>query len=741
MKKYISYIMMATLSLCLLVSCNQEMIQTGGHGYLGISLGSDLSEDVVTKADGELVFNVDVLNASGVSVANRVISASTDGRPTVSDQIELPVGNYTVEATSGENLNAAFENPYYAGRSANFKINPNRTTTANLTCSLANTIFSVEFPADFSQFSDYEVSVTNGEGYKLVFSNKPQAGNILEAGFDAKAYFAVTGTLTWELYLKNTDGGEYRATTTYTDVKAKQHYHLKFALGEDETADGAFIIKVQLENTWDDSEHELVLDFSKKNMPSAESNEEFSAVSGEPISVPVGNKAAKVLTFSAEEGTKSLRISHDNAVLEEAGLPKVVELAGASQELISSLGAAGIEVIDNPTRAIDSNSKKVAVDITEFIAKLPVSPYNIDFTFIDMKGRYQKFELMLEVLSDVDAEAVAARTGWAAFARLEGRFYDLAKKDVLSFQYKKVSDSEWIELDRSKMSINTVSLRYSTVLMGLEPSTEYVFRAVSDEDKDTKQIKFTTAGAGTIHNLSFDNWYLNGKAWMPNLNKDNYIWDTANPGTASLGYVPTTPEETVVVKGKAARLETQLANVMGIKKLAAGNIYTGKFEKVAGVGAELYWGVPFTSRPLALRGYMKYAPKEIDRAESPYTDMKGQTDYAQVQIFLTDWSEKFLISTSNKQFVDFTSEAIIARGEMHTNEAHGGYVKFTIPLVYRDGRIPTYAVISAAASMYGDYFTGAVGSVLLLDEFELVYDPADLTDEEYNTVFSQVSPF
>ncbi len=740
MKKYISYIMMAMLSVWMLSSCNQEVIQSTGLGYLDVSLGSDLSEDVVTKADEDLSFTVDILNASGVSVAQRVISTTTDGRPTVSEPIELQVGNYSVEAVCGENLNAAFENPYYAGRSATVKVNPNRTATASLTCTLANTIFSVEFPGDFSHFTDYEVSVTNGIGNKLVFSNKPQAGNELEADFGAKAYFAVTGKLTWELYLKNTDGGEFRATETYTDVKAKQHYHLTFAMGEEDGNDGAFIINVQLQNSWDDTDHDLILDFSKKNLPEVSVNEAFSAVSGEPVSVPVGNAAEKTFAFTAEEGVKSLRVAHDNAVLAEAGLPKVVELAGASQELMSSLNAAGFVVTDVPTKAVDANSKNVTINITGLIAKLPVGSYNIDFTLVDTKGRYQQFSLVLEIISDVDAEAVAARTGWAAFAQLEGRFYDITKKDVLTFQYKKVSDSEWIELPNKDMVFNTVSLRYSTVLTGLQPSAEYVFRAVSDEDKDTRQIRFTTAGAGTIHNLSFDSWYLDGKAWMPNASGYS-VWDTANPGTSGLGYVPTTPEESTVVKGKAARLETQLANVMGIKKLAAGNIYTGNFVKVAGVGAELKWGVPFTTRPLALRGYWKYAPKTIDRAEKPYTDMKGQTDFGQVQIFLTDWSEQFLISTSNKQFVDFNSSAIIARGEIHTNETHGGYVKFTIPLVYRDNRIPKYAVISAAASMYGDYFTGGVGSVLLLDEFELVYDPAELTDAEYKAVFSQISPF
>ena len=62
--------------------------------------------------------------------------------------------------------------------------------------------------------------------------------------------------------------------------------------------------------------------------------------------------------------------------------------------------------------------------------------------------------------------------------------------------------------------------------------------------------------------------------------------------------------------------------------------------------------------------------------------------------------------------------------------------------MYRDNsRIPRYIVIAAASSRYGDYFTGGVGSVLLVDEFELIYDPEELTDAEFNAVFSKVNPF
>ena len=85
---------------------------------------------------------------------------------------------------------------------------------------------------------------------------------------------------------------------------------------------------------------------------------------------------------------------------------------------------------------------------------------------------------------------------------------------------------------------------------------------------------------------------------------------------------------------------------------------------------------------------------------------------------------------------------IIALGQLNSSNTDKEYVQFTLPIVYRDNsRIPTHIVLAAASSRYGDYFTGGVGSVLLIDEFEFVYDPAELTESEYNTVFSKVGAF
>ena len=111
--------MMVMLALCVFASCNHEVIQSESCGYLSVSIESDTTEEVVSKADAstdDLVFALDVLNASG-----QIVEKVEDHRTvTAENPVELPVGNYSLVARSGENLNAAFDNPYYEGKSDSF---------------------------------------------------------------------------------------------------------------------------------------------------------------------------------------------------------------------------------------------------------------------------------------------------------------------------------------------------------------------------------------------------------------------------------------------------------------------------------------------------------------------------------------------------------------------------------------------------------------------------------------------
>ena len=249
-------------------------------------------------------------------------------------------------------------------------------------------------------------------------------------------------------------------------------------------------------------------------------------------------------------------------------------------------------------------------------------------------------------------------------------------------------------------------------------------------DTDTREVEFTTEAAGQLYNMSFDDWYIDGKVYYPYTKGANpSVWDSANKATASLKGSSTVYEESHVVSGKAAKMESKYIVIA----FAAGNLYTGSFGKIEGTsGASLDWGADFSYRPVALRGYYDYSPVAINRVKSPYESMKGTMDKCQIMVLLTDWDDQFPINTQKGHFVDVANDPhIIASVKYESDLKTNGYKEFVLPLDYRDlTRTPKYVVIVACSSYLGDYFSGGEGSTLYVDEFSFEYDITKLTDEE-----------
>ncbi len=349
----------------------------------------------------------------------------------------------------------------------------------------------------------------------------------------------------------------------------------------------------------------------------------------------------------------------------------------------------------------------------------------------------KSFDYSLD-FTTAEAEMKTANV-WALFADLTGEYKVDNAPAGLGFEYCKTGSDNWNSFD-GEVTVDEANKTFSARVTGLNPETKYSFRAKSAKESGKRLYNVETESIGTVYNMSFDDWWMKKNVPMPNSGKDVTVWDTANPGSKLANVFPTTAEEThVAVTGegkKAARLESKEVVSLGI--LAAGNIYTGKFVSIAGAGAKLDWGVPFTSRPLAMKGYFDYRPEIINKYFDGKPEMKGAVDICQIQVFLTDWEGQFRINTDERVFVDVDNDPnIIAYGKIESNvntstkdNLVNGYEPFTIRLDYRDlTRKPTMIVIVAAASKYGDYFTGGLGSTLYIDEFSFVYDPSELEAE------------
>ena len=701
----------AAAVLLLALSCAKR--EYSGTGYLTVSLEMGDPSEITVKSpeapSDDMVFSLSIVGDDGVhrySVA--------DYRTLATEPLAVAAGWYTVTATSGNDSAAAWGSPYYSG-SQRILVKPERTNTVNITCTLANTMVTVEFTDPIPElFQDYRVTIENDNGEALTFAKS-------NGTVDNTGYFQPTGTLTYTLIMVNADGLTYsNGPNVITGVQANQHYHFKFSMADESAQTGGFTLTIIVDETTVYNEYQLKMNFDANGKPITSTDFPVTNV----ITVIEGSTESHKATFLAERGIASLVIHHADAGLLEFGLPQWTDLV--TTQIISSVTNLGIAC-----DVVDWGSTEAEIDFTNFISRLPIGDYTFTTTVIDTENAYNEVNYNLSVISPIDAQAVSAKA-WAEFAMLKGRWFAATMPAGVRIQYKKVSESVWHETSASDYVLydNAAKTVYAEVY-GLTPNTAYVFRTVSDKDEDTGEIAFTTGSALTIPNLSFDSWYKDGSAWIPNASSSNYVWDSANPGTANIAGNPTTPEESDVVSGKAARLTALVA----YGQLAAGNIYTGKFGAVAGLGAKLKWGYAFTSKPIALRGWMKYTPATINKSKAPYTSLNGQIDQCSIKMYLTDWSAQFDIDTSNKQFLAEDDASIIASGALYSNVTNSGYVQFTIPFEYRDlTRTPSYIVIMASSCRYADYFTGGEGSTLLVDEFELIYDPADLTEAERQLV-------
>ena len=294
-------------------------------------------------------------------------------------------------------------------------------------------------------------------------------------------------------------------------------------------------------------------------------------------------------------------------------------------------------------------------------------------------------------------------------------------KSPAALEYKKASDAAWTEVTDAKLS----GVGITATLKGLSADTDYVVR-VRENGEYSEEYRFHTDTEVQLYNMGFDDWYLDGKVWYPfpeGAPASQLVWDSANKATASFLGSISTPDGNFVAVSGPGKNSVKLESTYAMVKFAAGNIFNGQFVKLKGMGAELAWGTPFTTKPVALHGYYCYRPALVTDAEEPYLDLIGQNDNGQIRIILTDWDEQFHVLSAEKVFVDFEKDPhIIAYAEKRIDETNDGYVEFTLPLEYRSYRTPKWVVIVGASSYLGDFYTGGRGSTLWLDEFSFIYE-------------------
>ena len=94
---------------------------------------------------------------------------------------------------------------------------------------------------------------------------------------------------------------------------------------------------------------------------------------------------------------------------------------------------------------------------------------------------------------------------------------------------------------------------------------------------------------------------------------------------------------------------------------------------------------------------------------------------------LTTEAVEIRTNPGDRKLFDKDGSEVLAYGQVTWESdfgPDGALQEVEIPLEYNNRAKttkPTHLVIVVSASKYGDYFSGAAGSVMYLDDFELVY--------------------
>lgn len=351
------------------------------------------------------------------------------------------------------------------------------------------------------------------------------------------------------------------------------------------------------------------------------------------------------------------------------------------------------------------------------------------------------FNVSTEASTKLGAEAANA---WSNFAYLEGSILSSSEEldpASMHFEYKKADAEEWQTISAN---YNSGNQKFTATLTGLTPATQYTYRLAyekSGEAYASDPVTFTTEEATTLPNGNMDDWYKNGRTWYP-VSESDYstsgsFWDSSNPGTttgagALVNVNPTQGNSSIVHTsgGQSAELKSQYASAFGIGKFAAASLYSGKFNSLVGTnGAKIDFGQKFASRPTGLHGWFRYTSGKIDyRGDNTPAGLgeKGTDDLCSIYMALAKAPHQ-LNNTDTSTFFDFENDDnIIAYGELPDAEAvstNNEWKEFNVELKYKDITPQTayYLIIVCSSSKYGDYFTGSTGSIMYIDDLELLY--------------------
>ena len=694
--KKLSYIIGCLfLMLFVWVSCDNEdnRMQTTGYLELGVSKNVEVITRGFDVKDQSLA--VDICTGANDSVVKHF----SDYNDMAGERVLLDVGTYKVKVTSNPSNKLEFEKPVFYGDKDKVVIKAGETTKTAIECFLTCVKVTSKFTKPVQdKFASCVAKVSDVTGSYLEYDMQET-----RAGYFQPGYLLVDLTLT------NKEGLTFHMSKLIEKTEAKDHYHLVFDLvdsGEDNSGMD-FDITIDSEPT-NDENHTVTIPLPEsgyKQEPPVVKVLEDDKESNGIISLDKGDSKKVILNISsANIGLESVTMIATSSLFDEHKISSSLDLLKLSEENKNKLAEIGLDV-----PALDDKKAMFTLVFDNLIAQLPGGTHTFVLSVRDEMGHETVQTISVTVNLQIMTHPVVESEVWAHFATLRGYVKNAKEGDKASykFQYRKSGTTDWIDVAGEVTVATNGASNITQVVTNLDAGTEYEYRLLQN-NVISESAEFVTEEEVLLPYGDFED-KSNGP-W----NKGNSYWSSGNNT-----FTPDLCKSVTEQNNTKAFLKSRTA----VGKLAAGNAFTGSFT-LSGMNGVVTLGQPFTARPTTFKGKYNYIPQMVDEHSGHIA--KGSFDQCAIYIVLL--TEPMALNTANQETLnwkEYYADRIVAYAELPVSEnmATSGWSDFNLKLHYLKKDVkPGYIGVLATSSKYGDYFQGAVGSELYIDDFELVYD-------------------
>ena len=715
---------LAIATIAGLSSCHDDQMLSGGQGVLHIN--THIKDDVVpvVKAPSRATPEdlglsdkclIHICNSKGVVRQYKKLSEIP------SDGIKLVADHYHAHAWAGDSLPASFDAKYYRGHEE-FDISGGQTTNISLECKIVNVVVAVNYDREIDNFlKDYKLTVSHDRG------------NLEYVGKDERwGYFMMPSTdknLTWKLEGTRTENGEsYVKEGVIANASPSTLYTIKLNVPDNEDPIAGGFLTIEVDETPLDEITTPVVIIAAPTIVG------YGFNINEDMIAETGNIGHVSLVIAGSTALTDVEIESDNLGSLVGDSENKFNLMRMSDAMIEQFNNAGINYYYEYDEIEDVSWLKLNFE-PEFTNRLSSGTHRFTIKATDANNKTNEadFTIVCEADPVKLPETFDDGNVFAKEATITGQILKDDATPGTLYRVKSVSRAEgdWIKATDVKVTGKT----FTAKLTNLTPGTTYEYTVTSGDFISEDIRTFTTEEAPQLPNASFEDWDDSGKAHLIYAPGGQMFWDSGNHGSSTMSVNVTTRSEDKKHEGSASvKLASQFVGLGVAGKFAAGNIFIGKYLATEGTNGVLGWGRPWASRPKAVTAWVHYTPQAITYVGKGTPDgvAKGQMDSGIIYVAILDSTtpkeykgEKVpvLVNTKTQEFFDKNADNVIAYGEIVLDKATEGdaMVKVTIPLEYKSNKKAGNIMLTAAASRYGDYFTGGNGSVLYLDDIQLEY--------------------